>query len=189
MDCSLPLKLLGPRYKSVITILSWTGTQTQGFPFDEALYWQNLKGGGGGWSMPGPWHNNTPTGPKADTHVEGKHACQRAQEHRQTWWMAPSSHEATRTQTCLEREEGDVWSAPPHHCNTENPIHTHCTGPRCHYQSQQWHCNTIRVCVCVCARGCANVRTRVSSCIWEIMPCVDVISKASKRCLVEDINA
>lgn len=119
------------------------------------------KGGGGGgvgWSMPRPWHNNTPTGPTADTHVKGKHVCQRAQEQRQTWWMAPSSHEAMHIQTCSEREEGDVWSTPPHHSNTENPIHTLQPPSMFHYHlSKQSHCNTtlVHMWMCESAYMCA----------------------------------
>lgn len=61
--------------------------------------------------------------------------------------MARSSHEATHIQTCLQSEEGDVWSAPPHHCKTENPIHTlHRPSKSHHYLSQQWHWNTTPVC-------------------------------------------
>lgn len=104
------------------------------------------KGGGAGWSMPEPWHNNTPTVLTADTHVEGKHACQRALEYRQIWWMAWSSHEATCIQTCSDRAEGDVWSAPPG--NTESPIHTLQQSALYHqYASQQLLCNTRLVCM------------------------------------------
>lgn len=142
--------------KSVITLLYWTKPWKQGFPCDEALHWQNLKEGGGGggglgWSMPWPWHNNTPTGPTVDTD-EGKHACQRAREHRQTWWMAQSSHEATRIQTGLAERGRWCVVSPLLSIAIQRIPFTHRTDPSMshHYLSQQWHCNTIWACTWPC---------------------------------------
>lgn len=93
---------------------------------------------------------------KVNTRVRGHRSTDRHDE----WPEVPTRRHAYKP----ARRERKVMcgQTPPHHCNTENPIHTpHRPSMSHHYLSQQWHCNTIRVCMWLgeCAYMCGSFKS------------------------------
>lgn len=104
-------------------------------------------------SLPWRCQNNTPKGSTADPHVEGKQACHRPGEPRQTWWMTQSSHEATRTHKPAQSERKVMCGQPLLITATQRIPFTCCADP---HTSHTYHNNSTIVPGLVCIWLCGK---------------------------------
>lgn len=95
---------------------------------------------------------------KVNTGVRGHRSTDRHDE----WPRVPTRRHAHKP---AQEEEGDVWSAPPHHCSTENPFQPLSMSHRC--------LNTTitlehRTCARVNRYVCVNALIQSVVCAWAL---------------------